>query len=48
MHSNPVKKVGMLKVEKTIKKPFSAEELEKGLQIMKDKTEDYCKMIMTI
>ena len=26
--SNPVKKVGMLKIEKTIKKPFSAEELE--------------------
>lgn len=26
--SNPVRKVGMLKVEKTIKKPFSAEELE--------------------
>lgn len=26
--SNPVKKVGLLKIEKTIKKPFSAEELE--------------------
>lgn len=28
VHSNPVKKVGLLKVEKTIKKPFSAEEME--------------------
>ena len=28
VHSNPVKKVGMLKVEKTIKKPFSSEEME--------------------
>ena len=28
VHSNPVRKVGMLKVEKTIKKPFTAEELE--------------------
>ena len=28
VHSNPVKKVGLLKLEKTIKKPFSAEELE--------------------
>ena len=28
VHSNPVKKVGLLKIEKTIKKPFSAEELE--------------------
>lgn len=28
VHSNPVKKVGMLKLEKTIRKPFSAEELE--------------------
>lgn len=28
VHNNPVKKVGMLKVEKIIKKPFSAEELE--------------------
>lgn len=27
-HTNPVKKVGLLKVEKVIKKPFSAEELE--------------------
>ena len=27
-HSNPVKKVGVLKLEKVIKKPFSAEELE--------------------
>lgn len=27
-HSNPVKKVGVLKLEKTIKKPYSAEELE--------------------
>lgn len=26
--SNPVKKVGLLKIEKTIKKPFSAEEME--------------------
>ena len=28
VHSNPVKKVGMLKLEKIIKKPYSAEELE--------------------
>lgn len=28
VHNNPVKKVGMLKLEKTIKKPFSAEDLE--------------------
>ncbi len=28
VHSNPVKKVGLLKLEKTIKKPFSAVELE--------------------
>lgn len=28
VHSNPVKKVGVLKLEKTIKKPFSAAELE--------------------
>ena len=28
VHSNPVKKVGLLKIEKTIRKPFSAEELE--------------------
>lgn len=28
VHSNPVKKVGMLKLEKVIKKPFSAAELE--------------------
>ena len=28
-HSNPVKKVGAVKIEKTIKKPFSSEELEK-------------------
>ena len=28
VHSNPVKKVGLLKLEKTIKKPFSAEEME--------------------
>ena len=28
VHSNPVKKVGLLKLEKTIKKPFSAAELE--------------------
>lgn len=28
VRSNPVKKVGMLKVEKTIKKPYSVEELE--------------------
>ena len=28
VHSNPVKKVGMLKIEKVIKKPFSAEEME--------------------
>lgn len=28
VHSNPVKKVGLLKMEKTIKKPFSAAELE--------------------
>lgn len=27
-HTNPVKKVGILKLEKVIKKPFSAEELE--------------------
>ena len=27
-HSNPVKKVGVLKLEKTIKKPYSAEEME--------------------
>lgn len=29
VHSNPVKKVGLLKLEKTIKKPFSPEEMEK-------------------
>lgn len=28
VHSNPVKKVGLLKMEKTIKKPYSAEEME--------------------
>ena len=28
VHNNPVKKVGLLKLEKTIKKPFSAEEME--------------------
>ncbi|MEY8339587.1 tyrosine-type recombinase/integrase [Lachnospiraceae bacterium 62-35] len=28
VHTNPVKKVGLLKLEKIIKKPFSAEELE--------------------
>lgn len=28
VHSNPVKKVGVLKIEKTIKKPFSAAEME--------------------
>lgn len=28
VHSNPVKKVGVLKLEKTIKKPFSAAEME--------------------
>lgn len=28
VNSNPVKKVGLLKIEKTIKKPFSSEELE--------------------
>ena len=28
VHSNPVKKVGLLKLEKTIKKPFSASEME--------------------
>ena len=28
VHSNPVKKVGLLKIEKTIKKPFSAEDME--------------------
>lgn len=28
VHSNPVKKVGLLKLEKTIKKPFSSAELE--------------------
>lgn len=28
VHSNPVKRIGMLKVEKVIKKPFSAEEME--------------------
>ena len=28
VHSNPVKKVGVLKLEKVIKKPYSAEELE--------------------
>ena len=28
VHNNPVKKVGLLKIEKTIKKPFSAEEME--------------------
>lgn len=28
VHSNPVKKVGLLKLEKTIKKPFSSEEME--------------------
>ncbi len=28
VHSNPVKKVGLLKLEKTIKKPFSAAKLE--------------------
>ncbi len=39
---------GRIAPEKLITHRFSAEELEKGLQIMKDKTEDYCKMIMTI
>lgn len=28
VHSNPVKKVGLLKLEKTIRKPYSAEEME--------------------
>lgn len=28
VHSNPVKKVGLLKIEKVIKKPFSVEEME--------------------
>lgn len=28
VHSNPVKKVGLLKLEKTIKKPYSAEDME--------------------
>ena len=28
VHSNPVKKVGLLKLEKVIKKPYSAEEME--------------------
>lgn len=28
VHNNPVKKVGLLKLEKTIKKPFGAEEME--------------------
>lgn len=28
VHSNPVKKVGLLKIEKKIKKPFSSEEME--------------------
>ncbi len=28
VHSNPVRKVGLLKIEKTIKKPFSSEEME--------------------
>lgn len=28
VHGNPVKKVGLPKLEKTIKKPFSAAELE--------------------
>lgn len=28
VHNNPVKKVGLLKLEKTIKRPYSAEELE--------------------
>ena len=28
VHSNPVKKVGLLKLEKTIKRPYSAEEME--------------------
>ena len=28
VHNNPVKKVGLLKIDKTIKKPFPAEELE--------------------
>lgn len=28
VHSNPVRKVGLLKLEKTIKKPFSTDELE--------------------
>lgn len=28
VHSNPVKKVGLLKLEKTIKKPYTAEEME--------------------
>ena len=28
VHNNPVKKVGLLKLEKTIKKPFNAEEME--------------------
>lgn len=39
VHSNPVKKVGMLKVEKTIKKPFSAEELE-ALRVNCDNVRD--------
>ena len=28
VHSNPVKKVGLLKLEKTIKRPYSAEDME--------------------
>lgn len=40
VHSNPVKKVGKLKLEKTIKKPFSAEEMEAlrvGCQNIRDR-----------
>ena len=29
VHSNPVKKMGTLKLEKEIKKPFSSEEMER-------------------
>lgn len=39
---------GRIAPEKLITHRFSMEELEKGLRIMKNKTEDYCKMLMSI
>lgn len=39
VHSNPVKKVGLLKLEKMIKKPFSSEEME-ALRINCDRLRD--------